>query len=67
MTRPANLDLFAHSPQALAQAYRIAAETARCNPFEDPQAREARAAHYLAEAERLERMTVTSQQRTLSA
>lgn len=55
--KPANLDLFTHSPQALAKAYRIAADVAQANPFEDPDARQARARHYLAEAERLEAQT----------
>lgn len=57
MSRPANLDLFTHSPSALAKAYRIAADVAKANPFEAPDARDARARYYLAEAERLEAQT----------
>lgn len=49
------LDLYRHSPPFLAQAHRQAAEHARLNPYESHDEREARAAHHLAEAERLER------------
>lgn len=49
-----NLDLFHHSPKALAQAHRIAADTARRNPYETPEQAERRAQHHEAEANRLE-------------
>ena len=48
------LDVFRDSPQAIAAAYREAALTARVDPFWTEEQRAARAAHYLAEAERLE-------------
>ena len=44
-----------HSPSALARAYRVAAETARMDPFWTPEDGERRARQYLAEAEKLER------------
>ena len=49
-------DLFRHTPPFLAQAHRQAAEHARLNPYESHDEREARAAHHLAEAERLEKI-----------
>lgn len=49
------LDLYRDSPQRLAAAYRVAADSALINPLEPKSDRERRAAHYLAEAERLER------------
>ncbi len=48
------LDLYRHSPDARAEAYRAAAETARRNPFETPEAAEQRARFYEAEAARLQ-------------
>jgi hypothetical protein len=47
-------DLFRDSPRAMAQAFRVAAESARINPFETPDQAERRAQHYEAEAQRLE-------------
>lgn len=49
-------DLFRHSPQALASAHRVAADTERHNPYFTPAERAARAAQHLAEAARLERL-----------
>ena len=49
------LDLYRHSATALARAHRIAAETARRNPYETPEQAERRAQHHEAEANRLER------------
>jgi len=49
------LDLYRHSPAALAASYRQAAETARRDPHFSPSEGERRAAWYLAEAERYER------------
>lgn len=49
------LDLVRHCDEAKARAYRVAAETALRNPWEPREARERRAAHYLAEAARHER------------
>lgn len=49
------LDVFRDSAMACADAYRKAAETARLNPFESYEKREARARYYEAEAEKLER------------
>jgi hypothetical protein len=54
------LDVFRHSPKAVAQAYRIAAESARRNPFETPDQGEARARYYEAEADRLELQQVAA-------
>lgn len=50
------LDLYRHSPPFLAAAYREAAETERFNPYYNERERERRAAQYLAEAERLEKI-----------
>jgi hypothetical protein len=47
-------DLIRNSPPALAKAFRLAADTARCDPHFTPEAAEARARYYLSEAERLE-------------
>lgn len=47
-------DLFRDSPRAMAHAFRVAAESARTNPYESPDDAERRAQHYLAEAQRLE-------------
>jgi hypothetical protein len=44
-----------HSPSALARAYRVAAETARKNPWWTPEDGERRAQQYEQEAEKLER------------
>lgn len=49
------LDVFRHSPAALAAAYREAARTARLNPFEPEEKAARRAEHYEQEAEKLER------------
>lgn len=46
-----------HSPSAQARAHRIAAETARRDPYFTPQQGEERAAYYEREAERLERLS----------
>lgn len=48
-------DLIRNSPPELARVYRIAADTARRDPHFTPDAAEARARYYLAEAERLEK------------
>lgn len=51
------LDVFRHSDAALAAAYRKAAEIAALDPHYPRQSdREKRAAYYLAEAERIERL-----------
>lgn len=42
----AQLDVFRHSDAGLAQAYRQAAEAARRNPWEAPDAAEKRARYY---------------------
>lgn len=47
-------DLFRHSPQAMARAFRVAAESARTNPFETPEQGERRARYYEAQAQQLE-------------
>ena len=47
-------DIFRDTPEAMARVYRIAAETARSNPFMTQDEGEARARYYLREAERLE-------------
>ena len=47
-------DIFRDTPAAMARVYRIAAETARSNPFMTQDEGEARARYYLREAERLE-------------
>lgn len=52
------LDLYRHSAPALAVAHRLAAEAARRNPFETPEAGERRAAHHEREAARLEAIDV---------
>lgn len=49
------LDVFRHSDAAQAAAYRLAAETARVDPFWTDDQRESRVRFYLSEAERLER------------
>lgn len=49
------LDWTRDGPDALAAAYRIAAETALKSIYESKAAREERAAYYRAEAERIER------------
>jgi len=48
------LDIFRHSPAALAVAARAAAETAAVDPYWSPRQQKERQAYYLAEAERLE-------------
>lgn len=48
------IDFVRDSVEAQIRACHIAAERARVNPFETPDAGERRAAHYLAEAARLE-------------
>lgn len=48
------LDLYRHSPEAMAQACREAAASARVNPYEAPDDAERRARHYEAEARRYE-------------
>lgn len=53
-------DLLLHSPPELAKAYRVAADAARINPFETHEQREARARHYEAQAEALERLHPTN-------
>lgn len=40
------LDIIRHSDQGLAEAFRVAADTARRNPFETPDAAEKRARLY---------------------
>jgi len=55
------LDLYRHSPQALAASYRQAAETARRDPHFSPEDGEKRARHYLAEAERYERSNISDE------
>ncbi len=40
------LDLYTHSDQGIAEAYRVAADTARRNPFETPDRCEQRARLY---------------------
>lgn len=49
----AQLDLYRHSDAGLALAYRQAAEAARRNPFEAPDAADQRARYYEQQAERL--------------
>jgi hypothetical protein len=49
------LDLYRDDPRAVARAHREAAETARRNPFETPDAAEARARYYEAQADAIER------------
>ena len=49
------LDVFRHSPPALAAAYREAARTARLNPYEPEEKAELRARFYESEAERIEK------------
>lgn len=56
MSRQQQLDVFRHSDQAQAAAYRMAAETARVDPFWTEEQQEARARFYEQEAERLERV-----------
>lgn len=48
------LDLYRHSAMAMAAAHRLAAEAARRNPFESPDAGERRAQYHENEAARLE-------------
>lgn len=48
------LDLYRDDPRRIAAAHRIAAETERFNPYFPESERERRAAHHIAEAERLE-------------
>lgn len=48
------LDLIRHSDEALIRANKLAAETARVDPFYTYEERERRANHYLAEAAKLE-------------
>jgi len=48
------LDIFSHSPAALAAAARVAAATAAVDPYWSPREQRERQAYYLAEAERLE-------------
>lgn len=50
------LDLLDDDPRRLAEANRVAAQTAAVNPYFSREEREERAAHYLAEAERLEQL-----------
>ncbi len=47
-------NLFQHSDAAKIAAHRTAAETVRFDPHFTPAEREQRAAHYLAEAQRIE-------------
>lgn len=49
------LDLINHSPKRLAQAHRIAADTALHNPYWTPQEQRDRHAYEITQAERLER------------
>lgn len=49
------LDLIRHSDAAKAHAYRVAADTARVDPFWTEEERAKRAAYYEAEAKRFER------------
>ena len=55
MKSTANLDVFDHSDEKLARAYRIAAETAAFDPYFPEAERPARVAYYTAEAERYEK------------
>lgn len=50
------LDLLDDDPRRLAEANRVAAQTATVNPYFSPAEQREHAAHYLAEAERLERL-----------
>ena len=50
----AQLDLYRDDPAAIARAHRLAAETARLNPFETPDAAERRARYYEQQAEQVE-------------
>jgi len=54
MKLPAQRDLLHESPPAMAAAHRIAAESARRNPFETPDDGERRAQYHEREAERIE-------------
>lgn len=51
----AQMDLYRDDPRAIARAHRLAADTARRNPFETPDAAEQRARYYEAQAEQIER------------
>jgi hypothetical protein len=54
------MDLYRHGdPAAVARAHRLAADTARRNPFETPEAAEQRARYYERRAETLERQAET--------
>lgn len=45
-----NLDIFDHSPQAMARAFRYAADMAGCDPHWTPAEQVERRAYYLAKA-----------------
>lgn len=47
-------DIFRHSPERMAQAYRTAAETAAVDPHYTPEQRAKRQREFLREAERIE-------------
>ena len=49
------LDVFRHSDAAQAQAFRVAAEVARVDPFWTDEQRETRVRYYTEQAERLEK------------
>ncbi len=49
-----NLDIFDHSPQAMARAFRYAADMAGVDPHFTPDEQKERRAYYLGEAEKLE-------------
>lgn len=55
MKLAAQRNLFQHSDQAKAQAFRVAAETARRDPYWSPEDGERRAQAYEAQAREIER------------
>lgn len=55
------LDIFDHDPARLAKANRAAAEQALTDPFFSGKIRQDRHDHYIAEAERLERLAAMAE------
>lgn len=55
MSAVMQLDVFRHSDQSQAAAYRKAAETAQVDPFWTEEQRQQRVAYYLGEALKLEK------------
>lgn len=51
---PQQYDIERHSPSKLAEAYRVAAETAECNPYLPEDERAKRAQHYREQAREFE-------------